>query len=161
MVRVDEEDENRIAGQEQQEEPRPTEEEERRRRVELGRPRVPELIGSGMTHLSMEDDEEPPRRSSPRSYSVVDQHFERLTALSAQLESTVEPLQAYSTISSLESKVTALESLVQAQSQLSFPISTTPPHEPTPPPSQPDSLTTSGKGLLKGNGHLSTRNGFP
>lgn len=108
-------------------------------------------MGLGMTHIPMEDDEEPRRRSSPRSYSVIDQLFERLTALSTQLESAVElssTLQAQhtaaqSTISALESKVTALEGLVQAQSQPSSPIEATPPPpEPTPPPPpQPDSLT--------------------
>jgi hypothetical protein len=32
--------------------------------------------GKGMTHLPMEDNKEPPCQSSPRSYSVIDQHFE-------------------------------------------------------------------------------------
>lgn len=104
-------------------------------RVELGRPRTPEPMGLGMTHIPMEDDEEPRRRSSPRSYPVVDQLFERITAVLTQLKSTVElscTLQtqhtaAQSTISALELKVTALEGLVQAQSQLLSPIKATPP----------------------------------
>ena len=83
LDRVDKEDE--IARQEQQE-PRPDneeeeEEEERRRRVKLGRPRIPETMGLWMIHLPMEDDEEPRRRSSPRSYSVINQLFQRLTTL--------------------------------------------------------------------------------
>jgi hypothetical protein len=89
---VDKEDE--IARQEQQE-PRPDneeeeEEEERRRRVKLGRPRIPETMGLWMIHLPMEDDEELRRRSSPRSYSVINQLFQRLTTLSTWLESIVE-----------------------------------------------------------------------
>jgi hypothetical protein len=89
LERVDEEDDNQNTGQEQQREqeqrerqeeerqPRPDdEEEEGRRRVELDRPRTPEPMGLGMTHIPMEGNEEPRRRSSPRSYSVIDQLFE-------------------------------------------------------------------------------------
>ena len=80
-----------------------------------------ELLSQGMTHIPKEDDEELRRRSSPRSYSVI----ERLTAVSTQLESAVElfsTLQvqrtaAQSTISAFESQGTALEGLVQAQCQ--------------------------------------------
>ena len=108
------------------------EEEERRRQcVKPGRPRTPEPTSLGMTH---EDDEDPHRWSSPWPYSVIDQVFERLTTLSSQLESAVElssTLQAQhasaqSTISALESKVTALEELVHAQSQASCPVETQP-----------------------------------
>src|SRR6202040_1924552 len=61
------------------------------------------------------------RRSNP-SHTILDQLFERLTTLSNQLESAVElssTLQAQhtaaqSTISALESKVTALEDLVRS-----------------------------------------------
>lgn len=38
-------------------------------------------MGLGVTHLPMEDDEEPRRRSSPRPYSVIKQLFERLMTL--------------------------------------------------------------------------------
>jgi len=45
----------------------------------------------GMTHLPLEDDEDPRRGSSPlRSQTVIDQLFERLASLSNQLESVVE-----------------------------------------------------------------------
>lgn len=113
--------------QDQQEEPRPDEEEEkeqeeRRRRVGLGRPRTPEPTGLGMTHLPMEDDEEPRRRSSPRPYTVINQLFERLTILSTRLESAVDlsstlktqHTAAQSFISALKSAITELEDLVQA-----------------------------------------------
>lgn len=46
-----EEDEQQMAKQEDEEE-----EERRTRRVELGRPRTPEPIGLGMSHLSEDDD---------------------------------------------------------------------------------------------------------
>src|ERR1700691_1309904 len=62
----------------------------RRRRVELGSQRTPGPMGLGMTHISMEDDEEPRRRSSARSYFVIDNLFECLMAVSTQLASTVE-----------------------------------------------------------------------
>jgi hypothetical protein len=150
LGRIEEEDEDQLARQERQEErqqrqERPDEEgeeAERRRRVKLGRPRTPEPIGLGMTH---EDDEEPRRRSSPRPYSVIDQLFERLAMLSSLLEPAIElssTLQAQyaaaqNTVSALESKATALEELVQAQS----PVPSPPPPEPTPAPQQPDSVT--------------------
>jgi hypothetical protein len=91
---VDEEDEDQIARSSsrsrEEQQPRPEEERRRRRRVKLGRLRTPEPMGLGMTHIPMEDDEEPRHRSSPRSYSVIDHLFEQLTALSTQLESAVE-----------------------------------------------------------------------
>jgi predicted Zn-dependent protease len=96
-------------------------------------------MGLGMPHLLMEDDEEPRRRSSLRSYSVIDQLFKQLTALSTLLESAVElsstlevqHTAAQSTISAFQSKVTPLEGLVQAQSQQSSPIEAPPPLEAT------------------------------
>lgn len=151
LGRIEEEDEDQLARQERQEERRQEErqkrldeggeEVERRRRVELGRPSTPEPIGLGMTY---EDDEEPRQRSSPRPHSVIDQLFERLTMLSSQLEPAIElssALQAQyaaaqNTLSALESKATALEELVQAQS----PVPSPPPPEPTPAPQQPDSV---------------------
>jgi len=113
-------------------------------------PRTPERTSLGMT---LEDDEEPRHWSSPWPYSVIDQVFERLTKLSSQLESAVElssTLQAQhaavqSTIYALESKVTALEELVHAQSQASCPI------EPQPEPAQlPNNPTQSRKSSTNG-----------
>ena len=134
LERIEEEDEDQIARQEQQrdqQEDHKDQEEGRRRGVELGRPRTPEPMGLGMTHLPLEDDEDPHRESSPlRSPSVIDQLFEQLTILSNQLESAVElsgSLQAQhataqSTISVLESKVITLEGLVKSSP---FPIEST------------------------------------
>ena len=62
LERVEEEDEDQIARQEQQwdqQEEDEDQEERRRRGVELGRPRMPEPMGLGMTHLPLEDDEDP------------------------------------------------------------------------------------------------------
>ena len=126
LERVEEEDEDQIARQEQQRDQQEEDEdheERRRRRVELGRPRTPEPMGLGMTHLPLEDDEDPYRESNPsRSPSVIDQLFERLTILSNHLESAVKlsgSLQAQhaaaqSTISTLESKVITLEGLIKS-----------------------------------------------
>jgi len=125
LERVEEEDEEQLAAEE---------EERGHRRDELTRPRTPEPTGLGM------DDEDDKARSRSRSPSPppsttsqgVPPSSEdvnlRLTALSSQLESALElsrSLQAQhatalSTISYLESKVNALESLVhtsQAQAQ--------------------------------------------
>ncbi len=125
LERVEEEDEEQLAVEE---------EEQGRRRDELTRPRTPEPTGLGM------DDEDDKARSRSRSPSppppTVSQAAEplsedinlRLTALSSQLESALElsrSLQAQhttaqNTISFLEAKVNALESLVhtsQAQAQ--------------------------------------------
>jgi hypothetical protein len=128
LERVDEEDEEQLA----------VEEEERgRRRDELTRPRTPEPTGLGM------DDEDDKARSRSRSPSpppsTASQGAQpssedinlRLATLSSQLESALElsrSLQAQhttaqSTISFLEAKVNALESLVhtsqvQAQSHV-------------------------------------------
>ena len=125
LERVEEEDEEQLAAEE---------EEQEHRRDELTRPRTPEPTGLGM------DDEDDKARSRSRSpspppptasqgapLSSEDVNI-RLTALSSQLESAVElsrSLQtqhatALSTISFLEAKVNALESLVhtsQAQAQ--------------------------------------------
>ena len=88
---------------------------------------MPEPMGLGMTH---EAHEEPRRWSGPWPYSVIDQVFERITTLSSQLKSAVDlsstlqaqHVAAQSTLSALESKVTALEELVHAQSQASCPV---------------------------------------
>jgi len=129
LERVEEEDEDQMArqGQEQQQKQHHDEEddegeERRRRRVELARPRTPEPMGLGMSHIPLEDDDEPRRRSSPIPSAVLDQLFERLTTLSNQLESAValssnlqaQHATAQNTISALESKVTALEDLVRS-----------------------------------------------
>ena len=157
LEHIEEEDEDQIARQEQQrdqQEDHEDQEEGRQRGVELGRPRTPEPMGLGMTHLPLEDDEDPHRESSPsRLPSVIDQLFERLTILSNQLESVVElsgSLQAQhaaaqSTISTLESKVITLEGLVKSSpspiestcSTLAEPAVSLPPS----PPLWPNSLT--------------------
>ena len=62
LEHIEEEDENQIARQEQQrdqQEEDKDQEERRWRGVELGRPRTPEPMGLGMTHLPLEDDEDP------------------------------------------------------------------------------------------------------
>ena len=129
LERVDEEDEEQLAAEE--------EEEERRNRRDEVRPRTPEPTGMGM---SEDDDEHEPlsshaqssashlRPESPTSVPTVsDELAQRLTTLSAQLESALElsrTLQqqhstAQITISLLESKVATLETLVEAtQSQV-------------------------------------------
>jgi hypothetical protein len=56
------------------------EDERRTRRAEPGRPRTPEPMGLGMTHLS---DDEDRRLNSPRPSSVIDELFERLTTCRA------------------------------------------------------------------------------
>ena len=49
------------------------------RMAEVARPRTPEPTGLGMTHISLEDDEEPRRQATPPPlHSAVDQLFERL-----------------------------------------------------------------------------------
>jgi hypothetical protein len=58
---IEEEDEDQIARQEQQwdqQEEDEDQEERRWRGVELGRPRMPEPMGLGMTHLPLEDDKD-------------------------------------------------------------------------------------------------------
>ncbi|KAI0776410.1 hypothetical protein BC629DRAFT_1526090 [Irpex lacteus] len=93
LERVEEEDEEQLAAEE---------EEERRRRSNEVRPRTPEPTGMGMT----EDDEE--RDVSPRQ------------SASAESDSSTHPRQqstAQTTISVLESKVSALESLAQKETQ--------------------------------------------
>lgn len=128
LERVEEEDEEQLAVEE---------DEQSRRRDELTRPRTPEPTGLGM------DDEDDKTRSRSRSPSppppTASQGAQpssedinlRLAALSSQLESALElsrSLQAQhataqNTISCLEAKVNALESLVhtsqvQAQSHV-------------------------------------------
>ena len=117
--------------------------ERRERRVQLiGRPRTPEPMGLGMTHLSDGEGEDPhqqhhghqlhrqwdststspPPPSSSLHTLVIDELLQRLTALSAQFESAMEvssSLQtqhaaAQGTIEVLE-KVVGLEVLVKAQ----------------------------------------------
>jgi hypothetical protein len=65
-----------------------------------------------MTHLPLEDDEEPHRQSSPPN-SVIDQLFERLTTLSNQLESAVELL------SSLQAQHGATQSTISVVESIS------------------------------------------
>ncbi|KAI0689165.1 hypothetical protein BC835DRAFT_1283558 [Cytidiella melzeri] len=128
LERVDEEDEDQIAAEE---------EEERRTRTNEMRPRTPEPTRMGMH----EDDDEHdissrqqaptdsessthPRTQSPTASAstVPDDLTQRLTTLANQLESALELSRsleaqhstAQSTILVLESKVTALESLVQS-----------------------------------------------
>jgi hypothetical protein len=84
---VKEEDEDQIEKQEQQLEDE--EEEWMSGRVELGRLRTPEPMGLGITHLS---DEEDTCSRSPRSPSVIDKLFQRLTTPSSKLGSAVELL---------------------------------------------------------------------
>lgn len=123
LERVEEEDEEQLAAEE--------EEERRARRDEL-RPRTPEPTGMGMHEDDDEHDAMPSHAESstsqirtespPPAPPVSDELVQRLTTLSVQLESALElsrSLQqqhstAQSTISLLESKVTSLESLVQA-----------------------------------------------
>ncbi|THH23256.1 hypothetical protein EUX98_g7920 [Antrodiella citrinella] len=129
LERVDEEDEEQIAAEEE-------EEERRRRRDELGRPRTPEPTGMGMG--INEDDEEhedlhrdnthlhpsslPPATTNSASSAVPDELILRMTTLASQLESALELSRsleaqhatAQSTISSLETKVAELESLVKS-----------------------------------------------
>ncbi|KAH0835052.1 hypothetical protein J3R83DRAFT_10790 [Lanmaoa asiatica] len=124
LERVEEEDEDQLV-------PEDEDDEERRcRREELGRPRTPEPTGMGM----VEDDEDSPntkrkhRTSSPLQQShdtasaAIDDLAERLSALSGRIDTAVEfnnSLQAQhtaaqTTISQLQSKIVALEELVQA-----------------------------------------------
>ena len=127
LERVEEEDEEQIAAEEE-------EEERRRRRDELGRPRTPEPTGMGMSEDDEEHDEElgrdnthlhpsslPPTTSVPASNAVPDELVHRMTALASQLESALELSRsleaqhatAQTTISTLEAKVSELESLVK------------------------------------------------
>jgi len=75
-------------------------------------------LGMTMHHLPLEDDDEPRRQASPPN-SAIDQLFECLTTLSSQLESACnEHAAAQSTISTLESKVWSLETLVSSYKHL-------------------------------------------
>ncbi|TCD64024.1 hypothetical protein EIP91_004658 [Steccherinum ochraceum] len=126
LERVEEEDEEQIAAEE--------EEEERRRRRDELRPRTPEPTGMGMTEDDEDHDEElqrdnthlhpssmPPAPSTSSSAPLPDELIQRMTTLASQLESALELSRsleaqhatAQSTISSLESKVTELESMVK------------------------------------------------
>ncbi|CCM06360.1 uncharacterized protein FIBRA_08617 [Fibroporia radiculosa] len=143
LERVDEEDEEQIAAEEE-------EEERRRRRDELGRPGTPEPTGMGMgedddEHESARQrarEQEPPRSPSPPSPVLVpvsapspsDDISDRLASLSKELETALELSRsleaqhttAQSTISLLESKVAALETLVHdTQSQVRVQSETT------------------------------------
>jgi len=144
--RVEEEDEDQIARHEQQQKQHHDEEEDegeerRRRRVELTRPSIPEPMALGMSHLPLEDHDEPCCWSGPIPSAVLDQLLERLTTLSNQLESAValssnlqaQHATAQNTMSAPESKVTPLEDLVRS-SQI---------QPPSPPPIEimPDSIT--------------------
>ena len=138
LERVDEEDEEQLAAEEE-------EEERRRRRDELGRPRTPEPSGLGMDDEEQDSDQRqldnshlhaqsiPPSQSSSSSSSssppsvIPDDLIQRMNTLTNQLESALELSRsleaqhhtAQSTISQLESKVSALESMVQTtQSQV-------------------------------------------
>ncbi|KII83701.1 hypothetical protein PLICRDRAFT_437332 [Plicaturopsis crispa FD-325 SS-3] len=124
LERVEEEDEDEQAQERATRQEQEDEEDRRMTRVALGRPRTPEPSGMGM-HTPEEEDNRPP------SPSVVDELTQRLTTLASQLESALElssTLQAQhaaaqTTISALESKVNALETLV---------------HAPPPPPVEPE-----------------------
>jgi hypothetical protein len=127
LERVDEEDEDQLAAEDEDDEER------RRRREELGRPRTPEPTGMGM----VEDDEESPSTKRghgstsplPQSHdaasAAIDELAERLSALSGRIDTAVEfnnTLQAQhataqTTISQLQTKITALEELVQTTQQ--------------------------------------------
>jgi hypothetical protein len=101
LVRVEEEDEEQIAKQEREQLEEDDDDERRARRVKLGRAWTPEPMSLGITHLS-EDEEDELRRGSSSHHShqqgnnsnanpsVIDELFQRLTMLSAQLESVVE-----------------------------------------------------------------------
>src|SRR5882762_1630390 len=94
-----------------------------------------------MTHLL---DDEDRRLNSPRSPSVINELFERLTTLPNKLESAVELSSSFqaqhtaaqSTISALESQVTSLGSLVEAQATRR-PPPIEEPESTEPPPSEP------------------------
>ena len=125
LERVEEEDEDQLVPEDEDDEER------RRRREELGRPHTPEPTGMGM----VEDDEDSPntkrkhRSSSPPlqqsrdiASAAIDGLVERLSALSGRIDTAMEfnnSLQAQhtaaqTTISQLQSKIAALEELVQA-----------------------------------------------
>ena len=88
--------------------------ERRTRRVEPGRPRIPEPMGLGMSHLSEDHDR---HSHCPRPPLVIDELFQRLMTLSNQLESAIKlssSVQAHhataqNIISTLESEVVSLE----------------------------------------------------
>lgn len=121
---VEEEDEDQLVPEDEDDEER------QRRREELGRPRTPEPTGMGM----VEDDEDSPntkrkhRSSSPLQQShdvasaAIDGLAERLSVLSGRIDTAVEfnnsfqaqHTAAQTTISQLQSKIMALEELVQA-----------------------------------------------
>jgi hypothetical protein len=114
LERAEEEDEDQLAQQED-------EEDDRR---QLGRPRTPELMDMGMD-VTDDDDELHLRRrglTSLRPSTAVDELTQRLNTLSSQLESApalsstlqVQHTAAQITISTLESNVLVLESLVQS-----------------------------------------------
>ncbi|GBE87730.1 predicted protein [Sparassis crispa] len=136
LERVDEEDEEQLAAEQE-------EEDRRRRREELGRPRTPEPTGMGMGDDDEDHDSHPnhlqggnsdlshlrARPHSPLSPPVPhvtasssEDVTERLDTLSKQLESALElsrsleaqHTNAQSTILNLETKVSALETLVLA-----------------------------------------------
>lgn len=134
LERVDEEDEEQLAAEEE-------EEERRRRRDELGRPRTPEPSGMGMdddeqdsdhrqldnSHLHAQSIPASQSSTSASTSSIPDDLIQRMNTLTNQLESALELSRsleaqhhtAQSTISQLESKVSALESMVQTtQSQV-------------------------------------------
>jgi len=134
--RVDEEGEEQLAAEEE-------EEERRRRRDELGRPRTPEPTGMEM-HEDDDEQEHRHRRTdrqmrsrspspspaptpAPALAPLSDDLSQRLTALLKQLKTALalsrsleaQHSVALSTITMLESKVTALETLVRdTQSQV-------------------------------------------
>ena len=120
---VEEEDEDQLVPEDEDDEER------RRRREELGRPRTPEPTGMGM----VEDDDEspntkrrhrpssPPQQSHDAASAAIDELAERLSALGGRIDTAVEfnnSLQAQhtaaqTTILQLQSKIAALEELVQ------------------------------------------------
>ncbi|KAI0937681.1 hypothetical protein AcV7_003649 [Taiwanofungus camphoratus] len=146
LERVDEEDEEQLAAEE---------EEERRQRRDEMRPRTPEPTGMGMTedddeheqdhedrrleqspHSRMRSRSPSPPSAAPPVHSAMlpDELADRLTTLSKQLEAALELSRsleaqhttAQSTISMLESKVAALETLVHTtQTQVQAQVETT------------------------------------
>lgn len=139
LERVDEEDEEQAAQQEADE----GDEERSRRRSELGRPRTPEPTNLGMASTEEDDESQDharPRSTSPKPSLMMDDLTERLTTLSNQLEAALvlstslqaQHTAAQNTISALESKVNALESLVQSTQQAAPPIVEAPPPPPVP-----------------------------
>lgn len=129
LEHVDGEDEEQAAQQEAYE----GHKERSRRRSELGRLRTPEPTNLGMASTEEEDESQDharPRSTSLKPSLIMDDFTERLTTLSNQLKAALvlstflqaQHNTAQNTISALESKVNALESLVQSTQKAATPI---------------------------------------